>query len=286
MRYTFIIPFLIMLVIITAGCSGLSSTAAPSLKSDTWYPVSGFVDGDTFRVKTGDQETTIRLLYVDTPETKKPDTPVQPFGPEAAAFTKQRLEESGEVKLSFDKETKDHYDRTLAVVELKDGSILNELLLEQGLAKVLIVEPNVKMENVYKQLEQSAKQNAAGLWSSGNETSQTELPERKVQPIGLEMKVDKAEEMVTITNTTFESINMDDWKLVSVRGNQTYTFEPIELPGQAKLILLSGTEEPDGLDAEALLLEWEVDNVWNNMEPDPAELYNEKNELVALWEDE
>lgn len=284
MRHS-IIFFLLMLAVITAGCSNLSIPAVQSLKSDTWYPVSGYIDGDTFKVKVGDDESTVRLLYVDTPETKKPDTPVQAYGPEAADYTKQLLEESGEVKLTFDKEMKDHYDRTLAIVELKDGTILNESLLEKGLAKVLIVEPNVKMENVYKQLEQSAKQSEAGLWSSGNETSQTDVPVRKAQAIGLEMKVDKAAESVIITNTTFEAINMDGWKLVSVRGNQTYTFEPFELPGQGKLLILSGTNEPDDIDADALRLEWEVDNVWNNMETDPAELYNENNELVALWED-
>ncbi|MEK3884431.1 thermonuclease family protein [Paenibacillus sp. PL2-23] len=284
MRHTYML-LLLMLAILTAGCSNLSLPAAPSLKSDTWYPVSGFVDGDTFKIQVGDEDTTIRMLYIDTPETKKPNTPVQPFGPEASEFTKQRLEQSGEVKLTFDKELKDIYDRTLAVVELKDGSILNELLLMEGLAKVLIVEPNVKMENVYKQLEQSAKQSGIGIWRSGKETSQSELPAKKAASIGLEMNVDKVAEVVTIVNTTFEPINMEDWKLVSVRGNQTYSFEPFELPGQGKLLIISGLNEPARLDDKALRLEWEVDNVWNNMESDPAELYNEKNELVALWED-
>lgn len=275
---------LLMLSIILAGCSALSISADQNVKSDTWYPVSGYVDGDTFKIKVGDTNNTIRMLYIDTPETKKANTPVQAYGPEASAFTEELLRESGEVKLSFDKELKDRYDRTLAIVELKDGRILNELLLQEGLAKVLIVEPNVKMENAYKQLEQTAKQNKVGLWSSGKETSQAEISVQKSYHMGLVIDVDKRGELVTITNTTRKPIDMEGWKLVSVRGNQTYTFPEIELPAQSKLLVSSGEDHVK--DDTAIVLTWEVDNVWNNTEPDPAELYNENNELVALWEDE
>lgn len=275
---------LLMLSIMLAGCSAISISADQNVKSDTWYPVSGYVDGDTFKINVGDTSHTIRMLYIDTPETKKTNTPVQLYGPEASAFTERLLKESGEVKLTFDKEIKDRYDRTLAIVELRDGRILNELLLQEGLAKVLIVEPNVKMENVYKQLEQVAKQNKAGLWNSGKETSQAEISVHKSNQMGLVIDVDKQAELVTITNTTTRSVDMEGWKLVSVRGNQTYTFPEIELPGRSKLIVSSGDRHVT--DKDSLLLIWEVDNVWNNSEPDPAELYNENNELVALWEDE
>lgn len=273
--------FLLMFSIMLAGCTAATIPASPNVKSDTWYPVAGYVDGDTFKIKAGDDNITVRLLYIDTPETKKP---AQEYGPEASAFTEQILEESGEVKLTFDKELTDRYDRTLAVVELKDGRILNEVLLQEGLAKVLIVEPNVKMENVYKQLEQIAKQDKVGLWSSGKETSQTDVPVRKAEHVGINIEVDKRAELVTITNTTYEPIDLDGWKLVSVRGNQTYTFEPFELPGQGKLLLSSGADVIN--EEKASILIWEVDNVWNNQESDPAELYNENNELVALWEDD
>lgn len=277
-----LLPIILLIIsILLAGCSAVAIPASPKVKSDSWYPVSGYVDGDTFKIKAGDDNITVRLLYIDTPETRRP---AEQFGREAAAFTEQVLKESGEVKLTFDKELKDRYDRTLAVVELKDGRILNEILLQEGLAKVLIVEPNVKMENVYKQLEQIAKQNKAGLWSSGKETSQTDVPVRKAQHVGISIEVDKRAELVTITNTTDEPIDLDGWKLVSVRGNQTYTFQPFELPGKSKLLLSSGADVIN--DENASILIWEVDNVWNNHQSDPAELYNENNELVALWEDE
>ncbi|REK76371.1 thermonuclease family protein [Paenibacillus paeoniae] len=283
MRYSLQL-LLLMLSIMLAGCSAISISANQNVKSDTWYAVDGYVDGDTFKITVGDTSNTIRMLYIDTPEIKKGNTPVQKYGPEASAFTEKLLKESGEVKLTFDKEIKDRYDRTLAIVELKDGRILNELLLQEGLAKVLIVEPNVKMENVYKQLEQTAKQNKIGLWSSGKETSQAEISVHKTHHMGLVIDVDKRGELVTITNTTSATIDMEGWKLISVRGNQTYTFPEVELPANSKLLVSSGDSHVK--DANAILLIWEVDNVWSNNEPDPAELYNENNELVALWEDE
>ncbi|CAM3951363.1 thermonuclease family protein [Paenibacillus alkaliterrae] len=278
-----IIIFLMLIGLPLAGCSAIADLSSNAVQSNQWYSVYDFVDGDTFKIKTGDDITTIRLLYVDTPETKKPNSPVEPFGPEASAYTEQLLNESKKVRLTFDKELTDKYERTLAIVELKDGRILNELLLEQGLAKVLIVEPNVKMENVYKQIEQQAKQNKQGIWRNASDSDNTDIPVKKAARSGIVIEVDKRAELVTITNTTNESITMDGWKLVSVRGNQTYPFGPYELAPKQK-VLISSAEESEAPVTNAL--EWGASNIWNNSESDPAELYNANNELVAVWEDE
>lgn len=279
-----IIIILLMLIgIPLAGCSSISELSSNVIQTNQWYQVAGFVDGDTFKIKTGSDETTIRLLYVDTPETKKPNSPVEAFGPEASAFTEKLLSESQEVRLTFDKELKDQFERTLAVVELKDGRILNELLLEQGLAKVLIVEPNVKMENAYKQLEQQAKQAKHGLWRSNSESNHTDFPVKKAARSGILIEVDKQAELVTITNTTDESVFMGGWKLISVRGKQTYPFEPYVLEAQQKVVITSAdVVKPSDFE----LFQWGAANIWNNKESDPAELYNKNNELVAVWKDD
>lgn len=272
-----------------AGCSLTGGQTSREARPNTWYEVADYIDGDTFKVTVGDELETIRLLYIDTPEINKTNTPAEPYGPEAAAYTQKLLEESGEVRLTFDKELKDRYERTLAVVELRDGQILNELLLRQGLAKVLIIEPNVKMENIYKQLEQEAKGNKAGLWNSGKEASIPEVHVKKAADTGLQLEVDKPAELVTIVNTTSSPIDLEGWKLVSVRGNQTYTFDSFELSAGGKVAIKSGKNKASGSetaqDELSHVFVWEVDNVWNNYEEDPAELYNEKNELAAIWED-
>lgn len=264
-----------------AGCS-VASLSPKNAQLNVWYTVSGYIDGDTFKIKVGDSEKTIRLLYVDTPELGIDNMPEEPFAREASDFTKQALADSGQVRLTFDKELIDKYERTLAVVELKDGRILNESLLEEGLAKVLIVEPNVKMENVYKQTEQTAKQAERGIWSTESEKSNRSYPVKKAEQTGIELKVDKQAERVTISNTSDNDIALGGWKLVSVRGNQTYEFETYALKSKSSIVISSGK----GVPLQGEYLQWSKENVWSNNESDPAELYNAKNELVAVWEDQ
>jgi len=273
-----------LLCALLASCQTATNGAKTPLREGQWYPVTGYVDGDTFKVEVNNERVTVRMLYIDTPETKKANTPVQPFGPEASDYTEKLLAESGEVKLTFDKEMHDKYDRTLAIVELKDGRILNELLLKEGLAQVLIVEPNVKMENVYKQLEQQAKQAGVGLWQNAANQSLSEVPVKEASPTGISIRVDKFAEVVTITNNSDTSYRLDDWKLVSVKGNQTYKFNAVTLPANSHIKVISSNYEPSK--PEPGTLHWGESNIWNNNESDPAELYNASNELVAAWEDE
>ena len=51
--------------------------------------VNRVVDGDTIVLEDG---RTVRFLNIDTPETKKPNTPVMCYGPEASKFTTSQLE--------------------------------------------------------------------------------------------------------------------------------------------------------------------------------------------------
>ncbi len=57
------------------------------------YVVSHVRDGDTIEVLyNGTSEQAIRMIGVDTPETVHPDIDVECYGPEASAYTKNRLE--------------------------------------------------------------------------------------------------------------------------------------------------------------------------------------------------
>ena len=49
------------------------------------------IDGDTIRVRLDGARFTVRLTGVDTPETTHPTRGVEPYGPEAAAYTTARL---------------------------------------------------------------------------------------------------------------------------------------------------------------------------------------------------
>lgn len=52
-----------------------------SLKTQPgFYPVTEVVDGDTITINMDSKEERVRLIGTDTPETKKPDSPVECFG--------------------------------------------------------------------------------------------------------------------------------------------------------------------------------------------------------------
>ena len=74
--------------------------------------VARVIDGDTLRLTVGEE---IHLIGVNTPATTHPRTPVEPFGKDASALTRQ-LVEGKEVRLAFDVQRKDQYQRTLAYV--------------------------------------------------------------------------------------------------------------------------------------------------------------------------
>ena len=77
------------------------------------------VDGDTLKVWISEKIQTVRLIGVDTPETKHPTKGVQRGGPEASAFTQAQLDRKT-VRLEADPagDDVDRYDRLLRYVYL------------------------------------------------------------------------------------------------------------------------------------------------------------------------
>ncbi|MCY7973739.1 endonuclease YokF [Bacillus inaquosorum] len=123
------------------------------------------VDGDTIKVSYNGNVDTVRYLLVDTPETKKPDSCVQPYGEDASKRNKE-LVNSGKLQLEFDKgDRRDKYGRLLAYVYV-DGKSVQETLLKEGLARVAYVyEPNTKYIDQFKKDEQEAKSEKLSIWS-------------------------------------------------------------------------------------------------------------------------
>ena len=122
------------------------------------------VDGDTIKVRIDGKEENVRLLLVDTPETKDPNEPVQPFGPEATEFAEKTL--SGkEVYLEFEGPERDKYDRLLAYLWIGD-KIFNQMLLEEGLARVAYVyDPPYTHYDAFLAAEKEARDAKKGIWS-------------------------------------------------------------------------------------------------------------------------
>jgi micrococcal nuclease len=122
------------------------------------------IDGDTLIVEFPDHSTdTIRILGVDTPETHHPTKGVQCFGPEAAAYTAERL--TGRlVQLEDDIETHDIYGRRLAYVYV-DGHRFDDELLRRGYARLLVIAPNRAHARDMLATELDARRHHRGLWA-------------------------------------------------------------------------------------------------------------------------
>ncbi|AFQ57695.1 endonuclease [Bacillus subtilis subsp. subtilis] len=123
------------------------------------------IDGDTIKVIYNGKKDTVRYLLVDTPETKKPNSCVQPYGEDASKRNKE-LVNSGKLQLEFDKgDRRDKYGRLLAYVYV-DGKSVQETLLKEGLARVAYVyEPNTKYIDQFRLDEQEAKSDKLSIWS-------------------------------------------------------------------------------------------------------------------------
>jgi micrococcal nuclease len=127
------------------------------------------VDGDTLEVALDDGSTeTVRVIGVDTPETVKPDTPVQCFGPQASSF-EHRTVEGRRVRLVTGVEPRDYYGRLLAYVWVEGPSrerFLETELLRRGLARTLTFHPNDRYALRFEKLERTASQAGKGLWNA------------------------------------------------------------------------------------------------------------------------
>ncbi|WP_239642597.1 thermonuclease family protein, partial [Enterococcus faecalis] len=124
------------------------------------------VDGDTTVLKINGKEQKIRFLLIDTPETVKPNTKVQPFGMEASKRTKELLSAASEITFEYDKGDKtDRYGRALGYIFV-DGTLLQKTLVSEGLARVAYVkEPNTKYLAELEQAQEQAKSESLGIWS-------------------------------------------------------------------------------------------------------------------------
>lgn len=133
-------------------------------------PVSGeaqvtrVIDGDTIEASFDGREEDVRLIGIDTPETVKPDTPVQCFGPRASHFTKGLLE-GQRVRLVVGAEPRDVYGRLLAYVYLRHRFV-NAMLVRRGLARTLTIPPNDRFAPLFQRLATGAARAGRGLWGA------------------------------------------------------------------------------------------------------------------------
>jgi micrococcal nuclease len=128
------------------------------------FLVTEVIDGDTIRVNVRGKSESVRLLAIDTPETKDPRKPVQCFGKEATKKM-QTFVNGKYVKLIDDRSQgqRDKYQRLLRYVY--DGNVfVNREMVAQGYAFSYKQYPT-KHLNEFNKLEQQAREKNLGLWN-------------------------------------------------------------------------------------------------------------------------
>lgn len=154
-----------LFIIVSAGLvlSGCGSHQPVNSNRES-AKVERVVDGDTLEVLIKGKKEKIRLIGVDTPETKKPHTPVMYYGKEASDYTKKRLEKQS-VELEWDIDKYDPYQRLLAYVWIGD-ELFNRTLVKEGYARMATFPPNVKYADLFKKDQEEARNMQKGLWKN------------------------------------------------------------------------------------------------------------------------
>ena len=130
------------------------------------------VDGDTIILDSGSK---VRLIGVDTPESKHPNKPVQYFSKEATQYLKNNLEGKS-IRLEYDplnakKKHKGKYGRTLAYV-YHDNKLMNKEIIKKGYGHAYTKYPyEPKRQAEFKAAETYAKKSKNGMWKNHSKKS-------------------------------------------------------------------------------------------------------------------
>ncbi len=126
------------------------------------------VDGDTLKVRilAGGATIDVRLLGIDTPETHRPETPVE-CGGRRASRSMHRLADGRLVVLVTDpsQDRFDKYDRLLAYA-IRGRLDLNRAQVRAGWAETYVYQGRpFRRLRAYRKAERSARSKRRGVWS-------------------------------------------------------------------------------------------------------------------------
>jgi micrococcal nuclease len=135
------------------------------------------VDGDTLRISYKGREESLRLIGIDTPESRvnpraKRESQrtgedlktIITMGKEATEYVKGLVKQGEQIRVEFDVQARDKYRRLLCYVYLSNGKMLNEEIVKAGYANLLTIPPNVKYQDRFLKAYREAREDRRGLW--------------------------------------------------------------------------------------------------------------------------
>ncbi|MCX7944171.1 MAG: thermonuclease family protein [Deltaproteobacteria bacterium] len=127
--------------------------------------VVGVPDGDTLKIRFEGKTESVRLIGIDAPEIDQEE-----WGRKAQERLYALTPPGSVVILEFDVAKRDKYGRLLAYVLTKDGRLVNEILLREGLVVLYTVPPNIKYTERFREAQYFARENAIGIWGKNGLT--------------------------------------------------------------------------------------------------------------------
>lgn len=125
------------------------------------------VDGDTVHIDVDGEDRTYRVIGIDTPETVKPNSPVECYGPEASAEAKRLLTgASVAVRPDPTQRAKDDFGRYLAYIVLPDGTDFGHWMILNGYAREARYGSDYTRMLEYRAAQNVAVATGTGLWGA------------------------------------------------------------------------------------------------------------------------
>ena len=160
-----IAPFALLIGL--ASCSSSSQLLPPQDRQSDLVKIAHVIDGDTVDIDIKGRTERVRLIGVNTPETKHPTKPIECFGPEANAYMTQLLPKGTTVRIERDVEARDRYGRMLLYLYLgSDNLFINLDLVARGYGTPMSIEPNTFHRNDFVRAAAQAEAADVGLWKA------------------------------------------------------------------------------------------------------------------------
>lgn len=122
------------------------------------------VDGDTIKVLIGNEEKTIRLIAIDTPESVSTSKEIEYYGKEASNYTCNSITNAKKIELEYEKSKTDKYGRMIAWVWI-DDILLQDELIKGGYAEVAYLYGKYKYVDILKDHQAIAVSSKIGIWN-------------------------------------------------------------------------------------------------------------------------
>ena len=145
-----------------ASCGGEAPSIGDDARATSTGTVLSITDGDTLRLALDGEELAVRLIGIDTPEVH-PE--VECFGPEAEALLADLAPVGTLLRVEYDLDPRDPYDRELLYLYTADGTFVNLELVARGAAEAVLFEPNDRYWDELRAAERAAQDARRGLWA-------------------------------------------------------------------------------------------------------------------------